>query len=176
VINVVSCRSNINFLRLHPYCGLISLSPGVVLNKICRLSAISISSEDIATCFVSLSNEGGNFQPVPKKDFNFIIYPPIKTVGKPSIIAPPCAVVSPILAAGIPQIITVAEPFIILSGGPTHTSISPTFAAGKDPISTVGAPGPIIGPPTCGIGGNPGVSIGQVCISVILAAGAPIYF
>jgi hypothetical protein len=28
-----------------------------------------------------------------------------------------------------------------------------------------------MGPPTCGIGGTPGVTIGQVCMSVILAAG-----
>jgi hypothetical protein len=49
--------------------------------------------------------------------------------------------------------------------------LSPITAAGNPPIKTVGAPGPITGPPTCGIGdGNAGVCIGQVCISVILAA------
>jgi hypothetical protein len=104
------------------------------------------------------------------------LYPPIKTVGKPITIVPPCAVASPILAAGFPQIKTVAEPSIILSGDPTQTRTSPTTAAGNFPKNTVGAPGPIIGPPTCGMGGDPGVNIGQVCISVILAAGAPIYF
>jgi hypothetical protein len=101
-------------------------------------------------------------------------YPPIKTVGHPSTIEPPCAVASPIRAAGLPQIITVADPFIIESGGPTQTAISPKTAAGNLPIKTVGAPGPIMGPPTCGMGGNPGVTIGQVCISVNLAAGDPI--
>ena len=36
--------------------------------------------------------------------------------------------------------------------------------------------GPTIGPPTCGIGeGNAGVCMGQVCISVILAAGGIIF-
>src|ERR1700743_296418 len=81
-------------------------------------------------------------------------YPPMSTVGKPNTIDPPWAVVSPIRAAGLPQIITVAEPFIILSGGPTQTAISPITAAGIFPINTVGAPGPVIGPPTCGIGGR----------------------
>ncbi|HXL57006.1 MAG TPA: hypothetical protein VN958_12150, partial [Chitinophagaceae bacterium] len=55
-------------------------------------------------------------------------------------------------------------------GGPTHKSISPTVAAGNPPINTVIFPGGNIGPPACGIGGVPGVDIGQVCISVILAA------
>jgi len=58
----------------------------------------------------------------------------------------------------------------MVSGGPTHTQLSPTTAAGKPPIRTVGAPGPTTGPPTWGIGGTPGVCIGQVCKSVILAA------
>jgi hypothetical protein len=35
---------------------------------------------------------------------------------------------------------------------------------------TVGAP-LITGPPTCGTGGVPGVAIGQVCMSVMRAAG-----
>lgn len=56
------------------------------------------------------------------------------------------------------------------SGGPTQTQESPTTAAGRPPISTVGTPGPITGPPTCGTGGSPGVDMGQVCISVNLAA------
>jgi hypothetical protein len=101
-------------------------------------------------------------------------YPPIRTVGHPKTIEPPCAVVSPILAAGLPQIITVAEPLTMESGGPTQTALSPTVAAGILPINTVAAPGPTMGPPTCGMGGRPGVVIGQVCISVNLAAGVPI--
>jgi hypothetical protein len=52
--------------------------------------------------------------------------------------------------------------------------MSPITAAGIPPIKTVGAPGPVMGPPTCGMGGNPGVTIGQTCISVNLAAGFPI--
>ena len=89
------------------------------------------------------------------------------TVGHPITILPPCAQVSPILAAGLLPNNTVAEPFIIESGGPTQTAESPMMAAGKKEISTVGDPGPIIGPPTCGIGP---VVIGQTCKSVILAA------
>ncbi|MCR8882504.1 hypothetical protein QUW57_05740 [Phocaeicola plebeius] len=49
--------------------------------------------------------------------------------------------------------------------------MSPTTAAGSLPISTFGTPGPTIGPPTWGMGGSPGVCIGQVCMSVSLAAG-----
>jgi len=88
---------------------------------------------------------------------------------------PPCAVLSPIRAAGLPQMSTVADPIIMESGGPTQTALSPNTAAGNLPIRTVGAPGPIIGPPTWGIGGTPGVTIGQTCISVILAAGGIFY-
>jgi hypothetical protein len=103
-------------------------------------------------------------------------HPPIKTVGYPKTIVPPCAVASPILAAGFPQINTVADPSTIESAGPTQTALSPKTAAGIFPINTVGAPGPTIGPPTCGMGGCPAVTIGQVCISVSLAAGAAIVF
>jgi len=88
---------------------------------------------------------------------------------------PPCAVVSPIRAAGLLQMSTVAEPLIMESGGPTQTALSPNTAAGSPPIKTVGAPGPMIGPPTWGTGGTPGVIIGQTCISVILAAGGISY-
>ncbi|MEM9928489.1 MAG: hypothetical protein AAF840_01595 [Bacteroidota bacterium] len=49
--------------------------------------------------------------------------------------------------------------------------MSPTTAAGNLAIKTVGTPGPTMGPPTCGMGGKPGVTIGQVCISVRRAAG-----
>ena len=79
-------------------------------------------------------------------------------------------------AAGFPPINTVDDPFIMVSGGPTHTHMSPTTAAGSFPIKTVATPGPITGPPTCGIGeGKAGVCIGQVCISVILAAGGILF-
>ena len=37
-------------------------------------------------------------------------------------------------------------------------------------------PGPTTGPPMCGIGGIPGVCIGQVCMSVNLAAGGIFVF
>lgn len=83
------------------------------------------------------------------------------TLKAPNTIDPPCAVLSPNLAAGIPPIITVDEPETILSGGPTQTSISPSLAAGKPAMSTVGSPGPTIGPPTCGMGTGPGVIIGH---------------
>ena len=84
---------------------------------------------------------------------------------------PPWAQVSPIRAAGLPPISTVLEPIAMVSGGPTQVHESPITAAGSFPIITVGTPGPTIGPPTCGIGGTPGVCIGQVCISVNRAAG-----
>jgi hypothetical protein len=51
-------------------------------------------------------------------------------------------------AAGEPQIKTVDEPRIIVSGGPAQMAISPTFAAGIPPINTVAHPGGKIGPPT----------------------------
>jgi len=98
-------------------------------------------------------------------------YPPIITVGAPTTILPPCAVVSPILAAGLPPIITVADPLTMTSGGPTQTQLSPMTAAGIFAINTVGTPGPMTGPPPCGTGGTAGVTIGQACISVSLAAG-----
>jgi len=107
-------------------------------------------------------NSGGKLQPRPRNElFPAMTYPPIITVGAPTMMAPPCAVVSPIRAAGTPPIITVAEPFKMESAGPTHTARSPTRAAGKPTIKTVGNPGPEIGPPTCGTGGTPGVSIGH---------------
>ncbi len=92
------------------------------------------------------------------------------TVGHPMTITPPWTVMSPCRAAGRPPIITVAEPMAMASGGPTHKHMSPTTAAGRNPIMTVGTHGPLIGPPTCGIGGSPGVTIGQVCISESRAA------
>ena len=71
-------------------------------------------------------------------------------------------------AAGLPPIITVVEPMMIESGGPTHVHMEPTVAAGRPPISTVGAPGGRIGPPTCGFGPS---NIGHVCMSLMRAAG-----
>jgi len=90
-------------------------------------------------------------------------------------IEPPCAVESPILAAGCPPIITVDDPLTIESGGPTQVAESPTLAAGIPPISTVGSPGGRIVPPTCGTGGVPGVTMGHVCISPTRAADDIIY-
>jgi hypothetical protein len=78
---------------------------------------------------------------------------------------------SPIRAAGILPIKTDFEPFTIVSGGEAaQKQVLPTVAAGKFPISTEETPF-VIGPPTCGMGGVPGVCIGQTCISEILAAG-----
>src|SRR6187549_3487408 len=98
----------------------------------------------------------------------------MSTVGKPTVITPPCAVRSPRRAAGMPPISTIVEPFAIRSGGPTHTAMSVARAAGKLPMSTVGHPGPLTGPPTCGTGGAPGVTMGHTCMSLSLAAGCPI--
>src|SRR6516162_3672293 len=78
-------------------------------------------------------------------------------------------------AASKLPISTVGEPFTMTSGGPTQVHISVTRAAGCPPMRTVGHPGGRIGPPTCGTGGTPGVTIGQVCISPILAAGGIIF-
>jgi hypothetical protein len=96
--------------------------------------------------------------------------PPIITVGQPTTITPPCIVLSPIRAAGIPPMITVADPFAMVSGGPTQIAISPTRAAGMAAMITVGQP-ITTGPPTCGMGGVPGVAMGHVCMSEIRAAG-----
>jgi hypothetical protein len=91
-------------------------------------------------------------------------------------IEPPCAVRSPIRAAIMPPIKTVTDPIAMTSGGPTHTHMSLTRAAGWPAIRTVGHPGGRIGPPTCGIGGTPGVTIGHTCISPIRAAGGIVSF
>jgi len=89
---------------------------------------------------------------------------------------PPCAVLLPICAAGLPPINTVILPINTVSGGPTHMHISPTQAAGIPPIITVGQPGDNIGPPTCGMGGKPGVTIGHTCMLVSVAAGGIVAF
>jgi hypothetical protein len=90
------------------------------------------------------------------------------------MIDPPWAVKSPIRAAGLPPIKTVAEPLAIVSGGPVHIQESPNTAAGCPPMSTVGTPGPIMGPPTCGTG--PGLVKGHVCMLPIVAAAGILYF
>jgi hypothetical protein len=100
---------------------------------------------------------------------------PIRTVGQPIVMTPPCDVGSPIRAAIRLPISTVGEPMAIISGGPTHVHISVARAAGWPPISTVGQPGGKIGPPTWGTGGVPGVTIGHVCMSPILAAGGILF-
>jgi hypothetical protein len=108
-------------------------------------------------------------------DFLIVLFNPhpINTVGAPVTMDPPWTDISPSLAAGILSIKTVILPNTIESGGPTQTSISPTLAAGSEQIRTVISPGGIMGPPTCGI--TP-VTIGQTCISLILAAGIPILY
>jgi hypothetical protein len=67
--------------------------------------------------------------------------------------------------------ITVTDPCMIASGGPVQMQMSPTRDAGIPATRTVGQPGGIMGPPTCGIGGVPGVTIGHVCMSPTRAAG-----
>ena len=91
-------------------------------------------------------------------------------------IVPPWAVKSPMRAAGIFPMRTVADPFVIISGGPTQTHVSVALAAGIIPIRVMGEPGPVIGPPTCGTGTGAGMTIGQRCISVMRAAGCPMIF
>jgi hypothetical protein len=93
---------------------------------------------------------------------------PIITVGHPAAILPPWAVVSPILAAGLPPIITEVEPMAMVSGGPVQVTMSPAHAAGMKPISTLGHPGGRMGPPTWG---TVPVTMGQACMSPTLAAG-----
>ena len=60
---------------------------------------------------------------------------------------------------------------MITSGGPTHMHMLPMGAAGIMAIITVGCPGGITGPPTCGMGGMAGVSMGHMCMSPTRAAG-----
>jgi len=83
------------------------------------------------------------------------------------MMTPPCAVMSPMRAAGIPPTSTVKEPLTITSGGPVHIAMSVTRACGRPPVSTVHMP-VMIGPPTWG---TTPVTIGQVCMSVMRAAG-----
>lgn len=59
-----------------------------------------------------------------------VAYFPINTFTSPEIIFPPCAVISPILAAGKPSIRTVLELDIIDDIGPLHLAGSPSLAEG----------------------------------------------
>jgi hypothetical protein len=113
------------------------------------------------------TTKGGTRKPQPH---------PIITVGRPRTITPPWSVGSPIRAAGRFPIKTVSEPIAIESGGPTQVHMSVARAAGCPPTNTVGQPGGKIGPPTCGTGGTPGVTIGHVCMSPTLAAGGITFF
>lgn len=65
------------------------------------------------------------------------------------MIEPPWTVMSPMRAAGLPPISTVADPGSNASGGPTQVATSPAQAAGMPPIRTLAAV-PISGPPTWG--------------------------
>jgi hypothetical protein len=58
--------------------------------------------------------------------------------------------------------ITVGAPMTTVEGGPTHTAISLALACGIEPTRTVNDPR-VIGPPTWGIGGIPGITIGHTC-------------
>jgi len=60
---------------------------------------------------------------------------------------------------------------MIVATGPTQTDLSPTLACGIKQVITLGEQVGIIGPPTCGTGGVPGVTIGQAVISDTRAAG-----
>ena len=92
---------------------------------------------------------------------------PINTVAAPKVMVPPCAVLSPMRAAGFPPMNTVAEPAMMESGGPVQVQRLPTVAAGFPSMVTVGTPGGITGPPTWGLGPS---ERGHVCMSPILAA------
>ena len=87
------------------------------------------------------------------------------------MITPPCIVVSNMRAAGSPPTRTVNAPCTIMSIGPTQIAMSVIRACGIMQVSTLIWHGGMIGPPTCGT--SP-VTIGQVCMSVTLAAGRPI--
>src|SRR5262249_31044365 len=93
---------------------------------------------------------------------------PMITVGQPVTMTPPCAVRSPIRAACCPHTMTDIDPLTMTSVGPVQISMGVPRAGGGRQVTTVGQPGGMMGPPTCGT--RP-VTIGQVCISVIRAAG-----
>lgn len=95
------------------------------------------------------------------------IHPPINTVGEPGgNIAPPPAVKSPTLAAGIPPISTVADPFTMAS----NPHESPILAAGNPTIKTVGHPGGIIGV------GTPIVAVLTIISETRAAGTIPLFF
>lgn len=153
---------------MHPKVGSIILSPVMVDKIISMLLRTSGSLTSISTVYDSLRKVGGKLHPVPKNDWSVIAIvqifknqPPIKTVRQPATMLPPCAVESPTRAAWLPLIITVADPIIMLSGGPAQVHIFPTVAAGIPPIKTVGIPGGKIGPPVCGVGVGGGFVIGH---------------
>jgi hypothetical protein len=54
------------------------------------------------------------------------------------------------------------DPITIISGGPTDSAMSVTRACGNPPVSTAISQGGRMGPPTCGMGGTPGVTIGHM--------------
>ena len=68
----------------------------------------------------------------------------MSTLKQPATMAPPCAVMSPMRAAGCPAIKTVKLPSAITSGGPTQTHMSPTRAAGKPPETNKQIPRPVL--------------------------------
>ena len=70
---------------------------------------------------------------------------------------------------------TVGEPVWTTSGGPTHVQGFPTVAAAWPPIRMLVQPA-VMGPPTWGTGGTPGVTCGHVWLSPWRAAGRPISF
>jgi hypothetical protein len=70
----------------------------------------------------------------------------------------------------MPPMSTVVEPRTTVSGaGLAHAHRLVTVAAIRLPMSTDATP-VVIGPPTCGLGPS---DIGQVCMSVTLAADSP---
>src|SRR5690606_21023748 len=131
-------------------------SPKRVDKRISRLLLMSTTPEVVTNCPVFLSKWGGKLHPSPKNVSDvfiliifycyylflghpifrilssafrlpsFFIHPPIKTVNSPKTMLPPCAVLSPKRAAGIPSMSTEEEPIMMESGGPAHVAISPT--------------------------------------------------
>src|SRR5262245_39726315 len=93
--------------------------------------------------------------------------PPIKTVGAPTTIIPPCAHMSSNRAAGMLPISVVADPIATRSGGPAQTAMSVTREVSMLQTITVGQ-NSMTGPPTCG---TTPVTIGQTWLSVIRPAG-----
>src|SRR5262249_23993409 len=98
--------------------------------------------------------------------------PPIMTVGSPLTMTPPCAVWSPMRAAGRLLIITVIEPLMITSGGAGgHSALSVTRAAGRNAIMTSVEHGGRVGPPAGGVGGTARGALGRGWMAGTGAAG-----